>query len=30
MDLGFILASLLIIGMMGWNITDAIRKGEVF
>ncbi len=30
MDLGFILASLLIIGMMGWNITDAIRKGKVF
>lgn len=29
-DLGFILGSILIIGMMGWNITDAIRKGEIF
>ena len=29
-DLGFILGALLIFGMMGWNITDAIRKGEVF
>jgi len=29
-DLGFILVSMLILGMMGWNISDAIRKGEVF
>ena len=29
-DLGFILGSILIIGMMGWNIADAIRKGEIF
>ena len=29
-DLGFILGAMLIIGMMGWNITDAIRKGEIF
>ena len=30
LDLGFILVSLLIIGIMSWNIFDAIRKGEVF
>ena len=30
LDLGFILVSLLILSIMGWNITDAIRKGEVF
>jgi hypothetical protein len=29
-DLGFILISILILGMMGWNISDAIRKGEIF
>ncbi|MDP6865283.1 MAG: hypothetical protein QGG96_07755 [Candidatus Poseidoniaceae archaeon] len=29
-DLGFIMISLLILGVMGWNVTDAIRKGEVF
>ena len=29
-DLGFILGAILIIGMMGWNIADAIRKGEIF
>ncbi|MDP6869254.1 MAG: hypothetical protein QGI21_00565 [Candidatus Poseidoniaceae archaeon] len=29
-DLGFIFTSLLILGMMGWNIADALRKGEVF
>ena len=30
LDLGFILVSLLILSIMGWNVTDAIRKGEVF
>ena len=30
MDLGFILVSLIILSIMGWNITEAIRKGEVF
>ncbi|MGB1571107.1 MAG: hypothetical protein ACPHAT_00215 [Candidatus Poseidoniaceae archaeon] len=30
LDLGFILVSLLILSIMGWNISDAIRKGEVF
>ena len=30
LDLGFILVSLLILSIMGWNIADAIRKGEVF
>lgn len=30
MDLGFIMVSLLVLGVMGWNVTDAIRKGEVF
>jgi len=30
MDLGFIMISLLILGVMGWNVADAIRKGEVF
>ena len=30
LDLGFILVSILIISIMGWNIADAIRKGEVF
>lgn len=30
MDLGFILVSLIVMGMMGWNIADAIRKGEIF
>ena len=30
LDLGFILVSILVISLMGWNITDAIRKGEVF
>ena len=30
LDLGFILVSLLILSTMGWNVTDAIRKGEVF
>ncbi len=30
LDLGFILVSLLILSIMAWNITDAIRKGEVF
>ncbi len=30
MDLGFILVSLMVMGLMGWNITDAIRKGEIF
>ena len=30
LDLGFILVSLLILSIMGWNITDVIRKGEVF
>ena len=30
MDLGFIMISLLVLGVMGWNVTDAIRKGEVF
>ena len=29
-DLGFLLVSILILGMMGWNVSDAIRKGEVF
>ena len=29
-DLGFILVSILILAMMGWNIADAIRKSEVF
>ena len=30
LDLGFILVSILILSIMGWNIADAIRKGEVF
>lgn len=30
LDLGFILVSLLIFSIMGWNISEAIRKGEVF
>ena len=30
LDLGFILVSLLIFSIMGWNIFEAIRKGEVF
>tara|TARA_B100000700_G_C15061498_1_gene866218 strand:- start:3920 stop:5065 length:1146 start_codon:yes stop_codon:yes gene_type:complete len=30
LDLGFILVSILVISIMGWNIFDAIRKGEVF
>ena len=30
LDLGFILVSLLILSIMGWNVIDAIRKGEVF
>lgn len=30
MDLGFILVSLIVMGLMGWNIADAIRKGEIF
>ena len=30
MDLGFILISIIIMSIMGWNIADAIRKGEVF
>jgi hypothetical protein len=30
MDLGFIMVSLLVLGVMGWNVADAIRKGEVF
>ena len=29
-DLGFLLISILILGLMGWNVSDAIRKGEVF
>lgn len=30
LDLGFLLLSVIIIGTMLWNISDAIRKGEVF
>ena len=30
LDLGFILVSILIISIMGWNIFEAVRKGEVF
>ncbi len=30
LDLGFILVSILVISIMGWNIFEAIRKGEVF
>ena len=30
LDLGFMLVSILILSMMAWNVTDAIRKGEVF
>ena len=29
-DLCFILVSMIVIGTMVWNISDAIRKGEVF
>jgi len=30
LDLGFMLVSILIFSIMGWNIFEAIRKGEVF
>ena len=30
LDLGFILVSLMIMSIMAWNVTDAIRKGQVF
>ena len=30
LDLSFILVSILIFSIMGWNIYEAIRKGEVF
>ena len=30
LDLSFILVSILIFSIMGWNIFEAIRKGEVF
>ncbi len=30
MDLGFILVSITIISVMGWNIADSVRRGEVF
>ena len=30
LDLGFILISIIVMSIMGWNIADAIRKGEVF
>ena len=30
LDLGFILVSLMILSIMAWNVTDAIRKGKVF
>lgn len=30
LDLGFMLVSMIVIGTMLWNISDAIRKGEVF
>ena len=30
LDLGFISISILILSMMGWNVADALRKGEVF
>ena len=30
LDLGFILVSIAIVSVMGWNIFDAIRKGEIF
>lgn len=30
LDLGFILVSVMILSIMGWNIAEAIRKGEVF
>ena len=30
LDLGFILVALIVMSIMAWNVTDAIRKGEVF
>jgi hypothetical protein len=30
LDLGFILVTLMIMSIMAWNVTDAIRKGQVF
>ena len=30
LDLGFISISILILSIMGWNVADALRKGEVF
>ncbi|MBJ63743.1 MAG: hypothetical protein CMB55_02970 [Euryarchaeota archaeon] len=30
LDLGFILISVMILSIMGWNVIDAIRRGEVF
>lgn len=30
LDLGFILMALIVMSIMAWNVTDAIRKGEVF
>jgi len=30
LDLGFILVTLVIMSIMVWNVTDAIRKGQVF
>ena len=30
LDLSFMLVSILIFSIMGWNIFEAIRKGEVF
>ena len=30
LDLGFILVSITIISVMGWNIIEAMRRGEIF